>query len=107
MAVPEQIVNVAVKLKANVYFDGKVVSHSLVFPEGQRKTVGVIYPGKYHFKTDGPEKMEIQAGRCRVKVAGEKTERTVSAGESFRVPGQSAFDIAVDENLAEYLCSFE
>jgi len=107
VAVPEQIVNVAVKLKANVYFDGKVVSHSLVFPEGQRKTVGVIYPGKYHFKTDGPEKMEILAGRCRVKVAGEKTERTVSAGESFRVPGQSAFDIAVDENLAEYLCSFE
>lgn len=107
MAAPEQIVNVAVKLKANVYFDGKVVSHSLVFPDGQRKTVGVIYPGKYHFKTDGPEKMEILSGRCRVKLAGEKAERTLGPGEDFRVPGRSAFDIAVDDALAEYLCSFE
>ena len=32
--------------KANVYFDGKVVSHSILFPDGSKKTLGLIYPGK-------------------------------------------------------------
>ena len=48
--------------KANVYFDGKVVSHSLVLPDGNRKTLGLIYPGSVHFGTNAAERMEIIAG---------------------------------------------
>ena len=38
--------------KANVYFDGKVVSHTILFPDETKKTLGLIYAGEYHFGTD-------------------------------------------------------
>lgn len=107
MAIGEQLEHVTVKLKANVYFDGKVVSHTLVSPHGKRMTVGIIYPGSYKFNTDAPERMDIVAGLCRVRLPGQKEWRTVPAGETFQVPGRSAFEIAVDSGMAEYLCTFE
>ena len=107
MSVPEQIGNVSVKLKANVYFDGKVVSHSLELSNGKKKTVGLIYPGSYHFNTDAPERMDIIAGTCRVKTAGDPSWKEFPAGSTFNVPAKSGFDIAVDSGIAEYLCSFE
>lgn len=98
--------NVSIHLKANVYFDGGCISHTVTTPEGERKTVGVIRPGSYHFTTNAPERMDIVAGAGRIKLAGESQFRPVKTGESFHVPGKSAFDIAVDEGLLEYLCSF-
>ena len=47
-----QFDNVSVVVKANVYFDGKVVSHSVVMPDGSKRTLGLIYPGKYTYKDD-------------------------------------------------------
>ena len=47
--------NVTVDAKANVYFDGKVVSHSVHFTDGSKKTLGLIYPGEYHFGTAAAE----------------------------------------------------
>ena len=58
--------NVTVHAKANIYFDGKVVSHSIVLEDGSKKTLGIIYPGSYHFNTEQAEKMEIIAGKCNV-----------------------------------------
>ncbi|MBK8575037.1 MAG: pyrimidine/purine nucleoside phosphorylase [Elusimicrobia bacterium] len=107
MSIPEQIDGVIVKLKANVYFEGKVVSHSLLFLDGKKKTVGLIYPGSFHFNTDAPERMDIVAGACRVKFAGETGWKEFAAGTHFNVAGKSSFDIAVDSGIAEYLCSFE
>ena len=106
MSAPAQFENVTVVSKANVYFDGKVVSHSVLFKDGTKKTVGLIYPGSYNFKTDAPELMEIVAGTCRAKMAGESDFKTYGAGTSFKVAGKSAFDIAVDNGIAEYVCSF-
>ena len=103
----DQMNNVNVKLKANVYFDGKVISHAITAADGTRRTVGVIQPGSFHFTTDAPERMDIIAGECRVQLAGETKWRTYQAGDTFHVPGKSAFDIAVDKGLAEYLCTFE
>ena len=57
--------------KANVYFDGKVVSHTIFLPDNSRKTLGLIYPGKFHFGTDAAERMEIIAGECHVKLDDE------------------------------------
>jgi uncharacterized protein YaiE (UPF0345 family) len=101
-----QFDNVTVVAKANVYFDGKVVSHSVIFPDGEKKTIGLIYPGSYNFGTGAPEKMEIIAGSCKVKVAGADDWTAYEAGTYFEVPGNSSFDITVEEGITEYICSF-
>ncbi len=56
--------------KANVYFDGKVVSHAILFPDGTKKTLGLIYPGEYHFGTDAAELMQVTDGTCAVVLDG-------------------------------------
>ena len=98
--------NVTVHTKANVYFDGKVVSHTVLFADGAKKTLGLIYPGSFHFGTGAPERMEIVAGTCRVKLDGSSDTRDYSAGQHFDVPGNSGFDIQVTSGICEYICSF-
>jgi purine/pyrimidine-nucleoside phosphorylase len=105
--VPEAIEGVKVPLKANVYFDGKVVSHTLLLPGGQKKTVGLIYAGSFTFNTDAAERMDILAGTCKVRLKGQTEWNTYGAGTFFQVPAKSAFDITVENGLTEYLCSFE
>ncbi len=106
-AIPTQFDQVSVLTKANVYFDGKVVSHTILLASGEKKTLGLIYPGTYTFGTGAPECMDIVAGACRVRQAGEEEWTAYSAGNSFGVPGNASFDIAVDDGIVEYLCSYE
>ncbi len=106
MPVPEKFEQVTAVCKANVYFDGKVVSHTILFGDGSRKTLGLIYAGAYNFGTGVPELMEVVAGACRVKLAGGTDWNTYAAGEAFNIPGNSSFDIAVDEGIMEYICSY-
>jgi len=47
------------------------------------------------------------AGACRVKLDGADAWQPYAAGTFFRVPGQSGFAIAVEGDIAEYICSFE
>lgn len=101
-----QFDNVSVKKKANVYFDGKCVSHTVLFPNGTRATVGVIFPGTLTFNTGSPELMEINSGICKVRLNGENEWKVYGAGEKFTVPGNSSFDIEVTETL-DYVCHFE
>lgn len=103
---PVHLENVNVVLKANVYFEGKVVSHTLESPDGPKKTVGVIFPGAFSFNTDAPETMDIIAGACRVRLAGADDWKTFAAGSRFEVPGKSSFEIRVESGLAEYLCTY-
>ena len=105
-ALPAQFAGVTVVTKANVYFDGKVVSHSVIFADGTKKTLGLIYPGTYHFGTGAPERMEIVAGACRVTLDGQTAVRDYAAGTSFDVPGKSGFTIEVPAGLCEYICSY-
>jgi purine/pyrimidine-nucleoside phosphorylase len=101
----ERIENVILNRKANVYFDGKVVSHGFTLPNGQGATLGVIFPGSFRFNVQAPELMEITAGQCRVKV-GEGEWQTMGAGSSFNVPENGYFDIEVTDGIAEYQCTF-
>jgi uncharacterized protein YaiE (UPF0345 family) len=103
---PAQFANVTVVTKANVYFDGKVVSHSVLFADGSKKTLGLIWPGSYHFGTGAPERMEIVAGACRVTLDGATAAKDYAAGTAFDVPGKSGFTIEVKADLCEYICSF-
>ena len=105
-SLPTQFAGVTVMTKANVYFDGKVVSHSVQFSDGTKKTLGLIYPGSYHFGTGAPERMEIVAGTCRVTIDGKNAVRTYAAGQSFDVPGKSGFVIEAPTGICEYICSY-
>lgn len=102
----QQFENATVAAKANVYFNGDVVSHSIQFASGEKKTLGIIRPGEYHFSTAAPENMAITDGVCRVKLAGSENWTGYSSGQSFDIGGDSSFDIAVDEGLCQYICSF-
>jgi|SRR5579862_1875901 len=104
--IPSEFSNVTAVAKANIYFDGRVVSHTLLFPDGTKKTIGLIYPGQFHFGTDKAERMEIVAGQCTVKLDGLTTLQTYSAGGVFNVPAKSGFDIGVPSGICEYICSF-
>ena len=101
----QQFDGVSVIKKANVYFDGKCVSHTVLFADGTRKSIGVIFPSKLTFNTGAPEIMEINAGVCKVKLPGSNDWRTVRAGEKFSIPGDSSFDIETIEML-DYVCHF-
>ena len=103
---PAQFAGVTVVTKANVYFDGKVVSHSVLFADGSKKTLGLIYAGSYHFGTDAAERMEIVAGTCKVTLDGQSAVKTYGTGEYFDVPAKSGFTIEVAAGIAEYICSF-
>lgn len=106
MPAPERFENVTAVAKANVYFDGKVVSHTILLAGGEKKTLGLIYPGSFHFGTDAAERMEIVAGACRVKLDGSSMVTDHAAGQSFDVPAKSGFDIEVQSGVCEYVCSF-
>ncbi len=95
-----------VTAKANVYFNGKVVSHSVILSDGAQKTLGLIYPGSYHFNTDQAEQMEIIAGTCDVKLDGSEESNSYGENQSFYVPEKSGFTIEVNECICEYICSF-
>lgn len=101
----DQFDNVSVVKRANVYFDGKCVSHNVILPDGTRKSVGVILPAKLLFSTGSPEIMEVLAGECKVTLAGETEAKRYQAGDSFSVPGESSFQIEVLDTL-HYVCHF-
>ena len=103
---PAQFPNVTAVAKANVYFDGKVVSHTILLASGEKKTLGLIHPGKFHFGTDKAERMEIVAGACSVKLDGQDAIREYAAGATFEIPAKSGFDIAVADGICEYVCTF-
>lgn len=107
-SLPTQFTGVTALTKANVYFDGKVVSHTILMADGAKKTLGLIYPGSYHFGTGAPERMEIVAGHCVVTLDGQTSAQTKEypAGTYFDVPGQSGFTIEVKQGICEYICSF-
>ena len=101
----EKIDGVSVTTKASVYFDGKCVSHGITFPDGTKKSVGVILPATLTFNTGAPEIMECVAGSCEYKLAGSDAGVKSSAGGQFNVPGNSKFDIRVTEAY-HYICHF-
>lgn len=104
--IPTEFTSVTAVAKANVYFDGKVVSHTLRLVDGTKKTLGIIFPGTYHFDTDAPERMEMTAGHCRVKVDGRDAWTEYPEGSVYDLPGKSGFEIEVAGGVAQYICSF-
>lgn len=97
--------NVTALAEGNVYFDGKVVSHSIILSDGSKKTLGVILPGEYHFATEAAERMEIVAGSCQYQIDGSEEILTTPGGQYFDVGQNSGFTIKVTEPC-HYVCSY-
>ena len=97
--------NLSVTTKANVYFDGKCVSHNLTLADGTKKSIGVVLPATLTFNTGAPEIMECVAGSCEYKLADTDAWIKSSAGEKFSVPGNSKFEIRVADAY-HYICHF-
>ena len=97
---------VTAQAKANVYFDGKVVSHGITLEDGTTKTFGLIYPGEYHFGTEAAERMEIIDGSCSVVVDEEETSSTYPANTHFDIAAKSGFTITVTDGICQYICSY-
>ena len=97
--------NVTVVKKANVYFDGKVTSRTVLFADGEKKTLGIMMPGEYEFSTAEKEIMEVLGGSMDVKLPGSAEFKTYKAGESYEVPAKSSFKLVLRE-VADYCCSY-
>ena len=101
-----QLDQVSVTPKANVYFDGKCISHTVLFADGSKKSVGVILPATLTFNTGAPEIMEGVSGQCRIRLQDESEWKTYGANESYHVPANSSFDIEVTGEPYHYICHF-
>jgi len=101
----QQIAGVSVATQASVYFDGKCVSHAVTFPDGTRKSVGVVLPAQLTFNTGAPEIMECVAGACEYKLAGTDAWLPSGPGQKFSIPANSSFEIRVREAY-HYICHF-
>ena len=99
------LANVTLNPQANVYFDGKCVSHGITYPDGTKKSVGVVLPATLTFNTGAPEVMECVAGGCEYRLAGTDAWLKSGPGDKFSIPGNSSFDIRVSEAY-HYICHF-
>ncbi len=99
------ISNVTVAAQASVYFDGKCISHGVTLADGTKKSVGVILPATLTFNTGAPEIMECTGGACEYKLAGSEAWLKSLPGEIFSIPGNSKFEIRVNEPY-HYICHF-
>ena len=97
--------NVTVVKKANVYFEGKVTSRTVLFADGTKKTLGVMLPGDYEFGTAAPERMEVLAGEMKVLLPGAADWRVFAAGQAFDVPANAKFKLQIP-TTADYCCSY-
>lgn len=99
-----QFSNVTITKEANIYFDGKVTSRTVLFADGSKKTLGIMLPGDYEFNTDSKELMEILSGDLEIQLPGENWKK-ISGGESFEVPSKSSFKLKIHK-VTDYCCSY-
>ncbi len=101
----QSIPNVTLTTQANVYFDGKCVSHGFTLADGTKKSVGVVLPSTLTFNTGAAEIMECVGGSCEYKLAGASEWLTSGPGDRFSIPANSSFDIRVTEAY-HYICHY-
>jgi uncharacterized protein YaiE (UPF0345 family) len=97
--------NVTVVKKANLYFDGKVTSRTIIFSSGEKKTLGIMMPGEYEFGTDVKEIMEIMSGELTVLLPGSSEWIEIQGAYTFEVPAKTKFKLKVT-TVTDYCCSY-
>ena len=104
MAQADKFENVELHVKSNVYFEGRIVSHTF-YAEGVRRTIGFIYPGEYELGTADAEIMDMVSGEADVMLPGSDSWVSKPAGESFNVSADSKFKMRTS-GIAEYVCTY-
>lgn len=102
---PEFFEKSKVSVRANIYFEGKVQSRTVVLPDGTKKTLGVYLPGEYEFHADAAEVVEITKGKVEVLFPGDTSWTTVAVGETYSAPRDTTFKVRC-EGVAEYICDY-
>ncbi len=97
--------NITIIREANVYFEGKVTSRTVLFEDGTKKTLGFMQPGEYSFDTGAAEVMELLGGSMNVLLPDTTDWKLFNAGESFDVPANSRFELQVSD-FCDYCCSY-
>ena len=97
--------NVEVVKNANIYFEGKVTSRTVIFQNGEKKTLGIMMPGEYEFGTNEKEIMEILSGELEVLLPQEKEWQSITGGQQFEVPANSKFKLVI-KKITDYCCSY-
>jgi len=100
-----QFNDVSVVKEANIYFNGNVTSRTVLFPDGSKKTLGIMLPGDYEFGTADKEVMEILSGDLDVRLPGSDDWKTFKGGDSFEVPANAKFALKV-KTVTDYCCSY-
>jgi uncharacterized protein YaiE (UPF0345 family) len=99
-----QFDQVTVNKKANVFFEGKCISHTVTLANGERKSVGVILPSTLRFDLTTKEVMEVVDGTAHVSING-APEQPFAAGQSWTVEAGGYFVIRA-EQAVHYVCHF-
>ncbi|KKI90295.1 hypothetical protein WQ54_20200 [Bacillus sp. SA1-12] len=99
-----QFNNITIDKKANIYFEGKVTSRTILFSDGTRKTLGIMQPGEYEFATNVKEEMEIVSGKLDYKLNGEEW-KTIEGNGVFYVPANETFQVRAN-TVVDYCCSY-
>ncbi|MGA1072401.1 MAG: pyrimidine/purine nucleoside phosphorylase [Pseudohongiellaceae bacterium] len=97
--------NVTIIKAANVYFDGKVTSRTIEFPDGSTQSLGIMQPGEYEFGTAKREIMDIMSGALSVLLPGKSEWLNIVGGESFEVPANASFKVNVSA-VTDYCCAY-
>ena len=100
-----QFDNVTVVREANIYYEGKVTSRAVLFPDGEKKTLGIMMPGDYEFGTEKKEIMEILCGKLSVLLPGSEDWIDIEGPYTFQVPSKSSFKLKI-ETVTDYCCSY-
>ena len=100
----EKFENVTSMTKANVYLDGRVISH-VIFVNGEKKTLGIFMPGEYEFPTGDAEIMDMTVGDCEVLLPGSDKWEHINEGEKFEIPANSKYSFRCYKPT-QYICSY-
>lgn len=103
--------HVSVEKIANMYYEGRTFSRTVWFEDGRKKMLGIVLPidsevTVYEFKTESSERIEILAGECEVRLAGESEFTYYRAGQAFVVEGHSSYEMK-NEEIVQYICHLE
>ncbi len=100
-----ELKNITITKEANIYYDGKVTSRSIVLEDGSVQSLGIMLPGEYTFGTAEAEIMEMMSGELEIRLPGETEFKTLNTPETFNVPANSSFDLKI-HTVTDYCCSY-
>ncbi len=100
-----ELKNITITKEANIYYDGKVTSRSIVLEDGSVQSLGIMLPGEYTFGTQQAEIMEMMSGELEIRLPGETEFKRLNTPETFNVPANSSFDLKI-HTVTDYCCSY-